>query len=293
MSDVVRALTVRIATGGGRRMMPLQPRGRGGWVVFGRVISRFVVPVVVVVAWWLVTRHRAIDPIFLPSPADLWRSFWSMRGPLGPALETTVAMTLGGFLIGTFLGIVMGLLMAYSRIIRDLFGTVLDFIRPVPIFALIPLLVLWLGIGRGPQITLIALGTSVLLGVTTIEAIRNVPPVYVKAGLVLGASRTRIYRTVIVPSITPHLVGAIRVAAAASWGLDVAAEFMGSQQGLGYLMISRQSYLDTAGILVIVVIYSLLALALDQLIRHGEARVTRWSERQSHTGLVSSVLGTA
>jgi ABC-type nitrate/sulfonate/bicarbonate transport system permease component len=202
-------------------------------------------------------------------------------------------MTLGGFAIGTFLGIVLGLLMAYSRVIRDLFGMVLDFIRPVPIFALIPLLVLWMGIGRGPQITLIALGTSVLLGVTTIEAIRNVPPVYVKAGLVLGASRGRIYRTVIVPSIIPHLVGAIRVAAAASWGLDVAAEFMGSQQGLGYLMISRQSYLDTAGILVVVVIYSLLALALDQLIRRAEAHVTRWSERQSQTGLVSSVLGTA
>ena len=89
------------------------------------------------------------------------------------------------------------------------------------------------GIGRAPQIALIALGTSVVLGITTLEAIRNVPPIYIRAALTLGADRKRIYTTVIVPYIVPHLIGAIRVAAASSWGLDVAAEFMGSQAGLG------------------------------------------------------------
>lgn len=252
---------------------------------------RLVVPFVVFLAWWLVTRERTIDPIFLPSPHDLWESFQGMRPTLPEAVRTTVTMTLTGFALGSGIGILSGLLMAYSRVVRELFGLVFDFLRPVPVFALIPLFILWFGIGRTPQIALIALGTSVILGVTTIEAIRNVPPIYIKACLTLGGDRRRVYRTVILPSIVPHLVGAIRVAAAASWGLDVAAEFIGSQEGLGYLMINRQSYLDTAGIMVIVIIYSLLALTLDRIISYGERRFLRWTERRPGTGMVASLTG--
>jgi ABC-type nitrate/sulfonate/bicarbonate transport system permease component len=210
---------------------------------------------------------------------------------LGSAVVATVTMTLSGFLIGSAIGIVSGLAMAYSKVVRELFGLLFDFLRPVPVFALIPLFILWFGVGRTPQIVLIALGTSMILGVTTLEAIRNVPPIYVRAALNLGGTRQSIYRTVIIPSILPHLIGAVRVAAAASWGLDVAAEFIGSQSGLGYLMINRQSYLDTAGILVVVLIYGCLALALDQIIRRIELRMLRWTSRDIGEAYVASVLG--
>ena len=183
--------------------------------------------------------------------------------------------------------------MAYSKIVRELFGGVLDFIRPVPVFALIPMFVLWFGIGRTPQIVLIALGTSVILGVTTIEAIRNLNPVHIRAALTLGSSRPRIYRTIVVPSITPHLLRAIRVAAAAAWGLDVAAEFIGAQNGLGYLMIVRTTYLDTAGIVVIVLIYSICALVLDFIIRTIANRIVRWTDRSVRSGVVASIVGSA
>ena len=85
--------------------------------------------------------------------------------------------------------------------------------------------------------------------------------------------------------------GAIRVAAASSWGLDVAAEFMGSQTGLGYLIILQQTYLRTAGIVILVVIYSLLAVLLDTLIARLEQRLTPWTERRSSIGVVASIVG--
>ena len=88
-------------------------------------------------------------------------------------------------------------------------------------------------------------------------------------------------------------MGAVRVAAAAAWGLDVAAELIGAQDGLGYLMIVRQTYLDTAGIIVIVMIYSVLALTLDILLRLGERPLTRWTERSVRQGAVASVVGRA
>jgi ABC-type nitrate/sulfonate/bicarbonate transport system permease component len=259
--------------------------------VFWTVLRRALVPLALIVAWWMVTTKDLIDPMFLPGPSDLWDSFQAMKEQLPGALRATVIMTLAGFAIGSAFGVVSGLAMAYSRVIRELFGLIFDFLRPVPVFALIPLFILWFGVGRAPQIALIALGTSVILGVTTIEAIRNVPPIYIRAALALGAGRRRIYRTVIVPSITPHLVGAIRVAAAASWGLDVAAEFIGSQEGLGYLMIIRQAYLDTAGIVVVVLIYSCLALVLDWIIRKLQERLLRWTERERRSGLVGSIVG--
>lgn len=254
-------------------------------------VTKVIVPLAIVLVWAFVSQRRLVDKIFLPSPADAWMAFLGLAPLLPEAILTTVVMTLVGLGIGIAFGTVSGLLMAYSQTIRNLLGFVFDFLRPVPVFALIPLFILWFGIGRAPQIALIALGTSVVLGVTTLEAIRNIPSIYIRAALTLGADRGQIYRTVIVPYIIPHLVGAIRVAAAASWGLDVAAEFMGSQQGLGYLIIVQQMYLRTAGILFLVAVYSTLAIVLDTLIRIGEARVTRWTERHMAIGVVGSIVG--
>jgi ABC-type nitrate/sulfonate/bicarbonate transport system permease component len=257
------------------------------------IFRKLVIPVAIIAAWILISELELVKPRVIPSVAHMWEALLGIYKLLPKAILTTVTMTLGGFAIGTAFGTMMGLIMAYSRAVREFFGTLFDFLRPVPVFALIPLFILWFGIGRAPQIALIAMGTSVVLGVTTLEAIRNVPSIYVRAALTLGANRQHIYRTVIVPYIIPHLVGAIRVAAAASWGLDVAAEFMGSQQGLGYLIIIQQIYLRTAGIILLVIVYSILAVITDTLIAMLEARVTRWTERRAGIGVVASIVGSA
>lgn len=254
-------------------------------------LRRVIVPVLLIAAWTVAGQYRVIDRLFLPSSADLWEAFRALAPLLPSAILTTISMVMVGFMIGVSFGAASGLLMAYSPLIRDLLGSIFDFLRPVPVFALIPMFILWFGIGRAPQITLIALGTSVVLGVTTLEAIRNVPSIYMRAALTLGANRRQIYSTVIVPYILPHLIGAVRVAAAASWGLDVAAEFMGSQQGLGYLIILQQTFLRTAGILILVIVYSVLAVIFDAVLRALEARLTRWTERHAVRGAVGAIVG--
>jgi ABC-type nitrate/sulfonate/bicarbonate transport system permease component len=260
---------------------------------FAEILPKIFVPMVLIALWLVISKYELVKPIFIPPPEALWKSFLAMYKLLPKAILTTVTMTLTGFGIGVAFGTLSGLAMAYNKVIRDLLGAIFDFTRPVPVFALIPLFILWFGIGRAPQIALIALGTSVVLGVTTLEAIRNVPTIYIRAALTLGADRQKIYSTVIVPYIIPHLIGAIRVAAAASWGLDVAAEFMGSQAGLGYLIILQQTYLRTAGIVLLVIIYSFLAVVMDTLIARLEERITRWTERRSNVGVVASIVGSA
>lgn len=255
------------------------------------LIRRMIIPVLLTIAWLVAGHYRLINRLFLPSSADIWEAFRALAPLLPGAILTTLSMVILGFVIGVSFGAVSGLLMAYSPLLRDLLGSVFDFLRPVPVFALIPMFILWFGIGRAPQVTLIALGTSVVLGVTTLEAIRNVPSIYMRAALTLGANRRQIYSTVIVPYILPHLIGAVRVAAAASWGLDVAAEFMGSQQGLGYLIILQQTFLRTAGILMLVIVYSVLAVIFDTLLRALEAKLTRWTERHAVRGAVGALVG--
>ena len=273
-------------------------RGRTwlGWILL--TAKKSVVPLLILGTWTIITYiwplaygERLIRPIFLPGPHDLVKALLQMGPYLPESILSSVTMTLLGFALGTALGIAIGVSMAYSKNTRELFGGILDFLRPVPALALIPLFILWFGIGKGPQIALIVFGTSVILGLTTIEAIRNVPPVYIRAALTMGASRWHIYRTVILPSITPHILGAVRVAGVASWGLDVAAEFIGAQTGLGYLIIIRQQYLDTPGIMLIVIIFSILAMGLDLIIRAVERPITKWTERSTRRGIVAAVVG--
>jgi ABC-type nitrate/sulfonate/bicarbonate transport system permease component len=260
-----------------------------------RMVRRFairsIVPLLLVAAWCAVTYGGLVKAIYLPMPTAMWTAFTDMRQALPGALATSVAMTLTGYGLGLVLGLGMGLAFAYSTLLRDLFGGVLDFIRPAPVFALIPLFLLWFGIGRGPQIALIALGTSVVLSVTTLDAVRNVNPTHIRAAATLGASRRRIYLTVVLPSIFPHLLGAVRFSAVAAWGLDVAAELIGSQNGLGYLMMVREQYIDTAGILVVVFIYGLLAGILDRIIVLVERPLTVWTTRNIDTEATRAALG--
>ena len=220
-----------------------------------------------------------ISPIFVPSPIDILEAFAGMKNFVIQAIFFSLGLTLTGFVIGMIAGMLLGLGIAYSKNFMETVGPILEFTRPVPVFALIPLLLLWFGVGIMPQILLIVLGVSMVLGVSTYEAVRNMPVVYIRAAQNLGASKLQIFRTVVLPYIVPHLIGAIRVGAATSWGLNVAAEFMGAQIGLGYHMIIQQIYLNTAGIIAIVIIYSVLAIGLDRIIQRIELKLTHWTER--------------
>jgi ABC-type nitrate/sulfonate/bicarbonate transport system permease component len=234
----------------------------------------------ILLGWFLLTNLLRVRPVILPPIRDVVMSFARLSGSLPKALGISIYMTLVGFVLGTVLGVGTSILMAYSKFFRDSFSSISDFIRPVPIFALIPLFILWFGIGRIPQIALILVGVSVLIGVVTLEAIRNIPKIYIDAAYTLGAKKKQIFSTIILPSIFPHIIGSIRVGAATAFGLDVAAEFMGSQEGLGYLMIVQQNYLKTDGIIAIVIIYSVLAFAVDRILCAVEKRLTYWTERR-------------
>ena len=231
-------------------------------------------------AWIYVTERAIVRPLFLPPPEALRDSYRALAPNLDQDIyDTVVVRIIPGFLIGSSLGMLLGVLMATSRLVRAVLDPVVEILRPLPPLALIPLLILWSGIGSRTQILLIAYGSFIVMVITAYEAVRNVPPIYLHAADTLGATSFQKFRRVVIPAIIPDIFGGIRVATAASFGYAVAAELIGAQSGLGYRLILARRYLRTDNIVVILIVITVLAFVADQIVRRINARLTRWKAR--------------
>jgi ABC-type nitrate/sulfonate/bicarbonate transport system permease component len=257
-----------------------------------RIGRALLVPVTALVVWGTITNLGLVKPILLPTPQKLVSVWWAIGDLIPGAFWITLQMVVAGILVGGVAGLGFGLMFGYSRWARDLLEFSFDSLRVVPIFALIPLFLLWFGIGMRPQIALVTLGVMLILTIVTTEAVRNVLHIHVQAALTTGASRFHIYRTVVVPSIIPHILVGLRLAVISAWGLDVAAEFMGSVEGLGNLLIAGLNNLDSARIVAMTLVFLGLAIASDFLLRAVIKRTLRWTQRTAGSGLVAEMLGT-
>jgi ABC-type nitrate/sulfonate/bicarbonate transport system permease component len=187
--------------------------------------------------------------------------------------------------IGGALGWATGLTMALHRTVRVVVEPFAEMLRPVPPIILIPFAILWFGLGTTSQVILIALGAFMVLLVSTYEAAATVPPRYLLAAQSMGASRRLAFLKVVVPAIRPHLKGPARIAAGTAFGLTVAAEYLGAQGGLGYLVRNARVTLNTETVALASILLGIEAVAFDRLLRWFWDRRTRWAEgtAEQHT----------
>jgi ABC-type nitrate/sulfonate/bicarbonate transport system permease component len=259
---------------------PLEPKPRltmwrsGKWLGLLSVILYFA-------AWFAVTAQgfNLVRPIKFPSPIMVVQAAIRTADLIPLDALATVSRVLFGFIVGTLLGLGLGLAMSYNKKIFYFFDPLVESIRPVPVIAMIPFFLMWFGIGETGKLLLITLGVFAIIVVSTVEAIKNVPKIYVLAAQTLGASKLQLFRTVLVPAIIPQLIGPMRVAAALSFTLVVAAEFMGANAGLGFRILEARRLFSTDVIMLGVVLIGILSAIADALIRRGAAYLTRWSER--------------
>jgi len=254
-------------------------------VVGRRIVTRqrligLTVIAILLSIWLIATVGGFVRPLFVPGPADLARGFEQW----GPSMPDDIWQTVGlrivpGFILGGLVGLVVGILMAISQTFRAVADPIVEVVRPLPPLALIPLLILWFGIGIGTHVVMIAFGTFIVMVVTAYEAVRNVPPIYLQAAATLGASRAQTFRRVIVPAIVPDIFGGVRVAVAASFGYAVAAELMGAQGGVGWFMVTSRRYLLTENIVAALIVIVVMAFLADQLVRWVNRRLTNWKPR--------------
>lgn len=235
---------------------------------------------IVLVAWYLLTEHwRRISSLYLPSPSNVLDTLVEVRSTILDHSLTTLRRVITSFVLGSALGIAVGLIMSRYRIVFSLLEPIIEALRPVPPIALIPFFILWFGIGDFGKLLLAGEGCFMVMVISTIESVRNVPSIYVQAAQSLGASKAHIYRTVVIPAIVPELIAGWRVALALAFALMVAAELMGAQQGLGFMIMVARRSLNTPTILLGIIIIGLEAALADQVLRRLTARLTVWTER--------------
>lgn len=230
--------------------------------------------------WWVLTSgFEVIRPLLWPTPESVVDAAVRLVDVLPEHMGATLRRVLLGLGLGALGGIAVGLAMSANRYVRGLLDPQIESLRPIPPIAAIPFFILWFGLAEHGKVILVALATFMIMVVTTTEAVKNLPPIYLRAAATLGASRRATYRTVVVPAIVPSLIGGLRISAAAAFAVDIAAEFMGAQEGLGYLIMNARRTLQTDVILLSIMVIGVLSAALDQGIRLTARRVTRWSER--------------
>ena len=238
-----------------------------------------ILTVLMVLVIWFAFTDSFIPKLFFPSPLDTIQVVGRMEGVLVEYFIATMYRVVVGMLAGAILGVLCGIAMSWNKWINSVLDPLIEALRPIPAVALIPFFILWFGIGDMGKLILTALGGFTVMVVTTLEAIKHVSPIYIMAARTLGANRLTIYRTVILPAITPPLIGGMRVTVALSFALVIASEFMGAQSGLGYMIMLARRTLQTDAILVGVIIIGITSWIVDRMVRVVGNYLTRWAPR--------------
>jgi len=234
------------------------------------------------VGWYLLTVDGLgiIPPLRFPSPSMVIRAFLnlSLKVVLIHIGMTCFRLVIG-WGIGIIAGIGVGMAMCYNKTLYRVLDPLIESFRPVPVIALLPFFILWFGIGETGKIIMILLGVFMIMVVNAVESVHNFPPIYIRAAQSLGADKRTIYRTVVFPGIMPALIAGFRITSAIAFTLVVAAEFMGAQAGLGYMIMQARRTLTTETIFLGCIIFGLVSTAIDRAIRKSTGYLTRWEER--------------
>jgi ABC-type nitrate/sulfonate/bicarbonate transport system permease component len=226
--------------------------------------------------WWLVAQQNLVSSLLVPSPI----SVVDAAGDIGPNLIlhciVTFARSLTGFVLGAAVGLLIGALVQYSFGIRAIVEPFLDGSRPVPPLALLPFFILIFGFREDGKIVLITLNVAVFMAIATIEGIAKVPEAWVRFSRVSGLSRKHIFLRILLPGSLPWLIGPFRLALAPAFTLSIAAEFMGAQYGLGYLINSARVNLSTATIWLAIILLGAICHLSDQLLNRVLRHATAW-----------------
>lgn len=234
----------------------------------------------ILVSWYLVTSQFELVPsLFFPSPHDVLETLIQVRSSILKHSLVTMIRVISSFALGSIIGMLTGLAMSRCQVIFSVLDPPIEALRPVPPVALVPFIILWFGIGDFGKLLLAGLGCFMVMVINTIEATRNVPPIYLQAAQSLGADKAYMYRTVVVPAIVPELIAGWRVALASAFGLMIAAELMGAQSGLGFMIMVARRSLNTETILLGIIIIGLEAAVADWALNLLADKLTAWTAR--------------
>lgn len=239
---------------------------------------RAIAPLLVVLLWVVTTLAGLVEPSVLPSPAGVAKGvvkLWSEQD-LAHQIGVSLGRALLGGAIGMSLGLVIGVVAGLTRLGEELFDALLQMLRTVPFLALVPLFIVWFGIGELPKLLLIALATTFPMYLNTSAGVRNIDRKVIEAARSFGLGGARLVREVVLPLALPSILTGLRFSLGVSVLVLIAAEQINASAGIGYLLTSAQLYQQVDVILICIAIYALLGLAADLSVRVVEKLLMPW-----------------
>ncbi len=233
--------------------------------------------------WELIADALSIEPFLVPAPSDVAESLWTDRELLAENAWVTVQEVLLGFAIAVAAGVAFAVALHLSEVLRRAFYPLLIASQTVPVIAIAPILVVWLGFGIGPKLAIIALVCFFPITVNTLDGLRSVDPELPRMMRTLDATRVQILRRVEIPAALPFLFSGAKIAAVISVIGAVFGEWSGADEGLGHLILVAQGQVQTARVFAAVVVLSALAIALFGLLALLERRYGWWLPGRART----------
>lgn len=230
-------------------------------------------------AWAL---FSATGLVGLPGPGEVVLRAGELMadGTLGEDTVASLSRVLSGFLLGSLLAIPVGFIMGWYGVGRAIIEPYVQFFRTIPPLALLPLVMVTMGIGETPKIFVIFLAAFLSCVISTYQGVVSVDKTLINAARVLGANSFVIFRRVVVPASSPFILVGMRIGLGAGWATVVAAELLAAPNGLGMRMQQAQQFYDMPTIFVNVIAIGILGLVMDRLLLMVEAHLTRWQERR-------------
>lgn len=245
---------------------------------YGLFVVSWLAPVALVVVWEVLARAGWISPQVLPAPSKVLTTAWklTLNGSLLLDLGTSLLRAAVGFAIGGGIGFALGTLVGFSRLAEAAIDRSVQMIRAIPFLALLPLVIVWFGVGESQKIFLVALGVAFPIYINTVLGIRQVDPKLVELGRVRNLGPIQLIRRIILPGALPSILTGVRYALATAWLALVVAETIGAQSGLGFLAMDAREFLRTDVIVLAIVLYALIGIAADSIARHLERSLLAW-----------------
>lgn len=243
------------------------------------IVTSIALPLLV---WWTVTTFGNIDPKFLPSPAKVLEAFlrlWSTRELLKDTVASLWRVGVG-FLFAAIVSIPVGVLMGSFPSIRALLEPLFGLMRYMPAPAFIPLLILYLGIGEEPKITLIFIGVFFFNSLMVMDTVKFVPKDLIEATYMLGGTRWEVLTQVILPHVLPGILDACRINLAAAWQLVIVSELIAATEGLGRRISVAGRFLRTDEIFVGLIVIGVIGLAFDLLFQYLVQVTCKWASQK-------------
>jgi sulfonate transport system permease protein len=244
-------------------------------------LAPWIAPIVLLIVWEVSSRTGLLPKVLLPAPLDVAKAAVTAiaRGGLLVHLGVSTLRAAVGLAVGSAIGLTLGLLTGLSRKVQLVLDTPLQMLRAVPALALVPLVILWFGLGETAKLFIVAVTVVFPVYLNTFHGVRSVDPQLVEMARTYRVSGWKLYREIILPGALPSILVGLRFALGLAWLVLIVAETIGATQGLGYVAMNAREFMQMDMLVLTIVLWAILGKLADVFARSLEARLLPWQPR--------------